>query len=86
MEEQYKTYKKVYDPKKGSDWLERKKKKADDHINQVLEIYATLKKSFAAILALAGEDKREFIEKEVNDIDEKKTIVEKVYPSVPLIN
>lgn len=78
LEDQFKTYKKIYDPKKGSDWLERKKKKAEENKKVALEIYEVIKKCFATIIALAGEDKREFMEKEIIDIDEKKQIVDKV--------
>lgn len=35
-------------------------------------------KCFATIVGLAGEDKREFMEKEILEIDERKTIIEKV--------
>lgn len=85
LEEQFKTYRKIYDPKKGFDWLERKKKKADDLKKQIVEMYDILKKSFANILALAGEDKREFMEKEVKEIDERRVIVEKVRQNCTLI-
>lgn len=78
LEDQFKTYKKIYDPKKGTDWLERKKKKAEEQKKLVLEIYAVIQKCFATIVGLAGEDKREFMEKEIIEIDERKIIVEKV--------
>lgn len=78
LDEQYKTYRKVYDPKKGADWLERKKKKAEDLKKQIEDIYNILKLCFSTILELAGEDKREFMEKEVKDIDERREIVPKV--------
>jgi len=78
LEDQFKTYKKIYDPKKGVDWLERKRKKAEENKKTALEIYVVIKKCFATIIALAGEDKREFMEKEINEIDEKKLIVDKV--------
>merc|ERR1711874_190416 len=39
LEEQLKTYRKIYDPKKGSDWLERKKKKAEELKKQIVELY-----------------------------------------------
>lgn len=78
LEEQYKSYKKIFDPKKGSDWLDRKKKKAEGCTNSVKEIYESIKKSFANIVALAGEDKREFMEKEVLEIDERSCILQKV--------
>lgn len=78
LEEQFKTYKKIYDPKKGSDWLERKKKKAEEQKKVAIEIYEVIKKCFSTIIALAGEDKREFMEKEINEIDERRLIVDKV--------
>lgn len=78
LEEQYKSYKKVFDPKKGADWLDRKKKKAETLAQTVKEHYTSIKSSFANIVALAGEDKREFMEKEVNEIDERSTILQKV--------
>lgn len=78
LEEQFKTYKRIYDPKKGTDWLERKKKKAAEFKKQALEIYEVIHKCFKTIISLAGEDKREFMEKEILEIDERKTITEKV--------
>lgn len=78
LEEQFKTFKRIYDPKKGSDWLERKKKKVAEFKKQGLEIYEIITKCFKTIVSLAGEDKREFMEKEILEIDERKTIIEKV--------
>jgi len=78
LEEQHNSYKKIYDPKKGSEWLDRKKKKADTLITSVRDMQAIIKKSFANIVALAGEEKREFMEKEVNEIEERSAIVKKV--------
>ncbi|XP_018019630.1 muscle-specific protein 300 kDa isoform X2 [Hyalella azteca] len=78
LEEQYKSYKKVFDPKKGAEWLDRKKKKAETLAATVKEHYNSIKGSFANIVALAGEDKREFMEKEVVEIDERSVIVQKI--------
>jgi len=78
MEEQFKTYKKIYDPKKGADWLERKKKKANELTKQINEIYDNITRAFKTIISLAGEDKRDFMEKEINDINDRKVILEKV--------
>jgi len=78
LEEQFKTYKKVFDPKKGSEWLDRKKKKAMGFSEAVTETYAAIKASFANIVALAGEEKRDFMVKEVNEIDERSLVVKKV--------
>ncbi|XP_071525118.1 muscle-specific protein 300 kDa-like [Panulirus ornatus] len=78
LEDQYKTYKKIYDPKKGSDWLERKKKKVEEYRKSGIEIYEIIKRCFKTIITLAGEDKREFMEKDILEIDERQTIVEKV--------
>ena len=77
LEEQFKSYKKVFDPKKGTEWLDRKKKKAEGLANGVKDIYTQIKSAFANIVALAGEDKREFMEKEVVEIDERSVIVQK---------
>jgi len=78
LDEQHKSYKKIYDPKKGGEWLDRKKKKAEGLNTSVKEMHATIKKSFANIVALAGEEKREFMEKEVNEIEERLGVVKKV--------
>uniref|UniRef100_A0A2P2HZN4 Chromosome partition protein Smc-like n=1 Tax=Hirondellea gigas TaxID=1518452 RepID=A0A2P2HZN4_9CRUS len=82
LEEQYKSYKKIFDPKKGAEWLDRKKKKADVLAISVKEHYGAIKTSFANIVNLAGEDKREFMEKEVLEIDERSTIVQKIEKSL----
>jgi len=78
LEEQYKTYKKVFDPKKGADWLERKKKKAEGHIKNILETKELINNSFTCIVALAGEDKRPFMEKEIKEIEERSVVVKQV--------
>jgi len=78
LEEQFKTYKKVYDPKKGTEWLDRKKKKAEAYVQSIKTTAEIVKTSFANIVALAGEEKREFMEKEVKEIDERSGIVKKV--------
>lgn len=78
LEEQFKSYKKIFDPKKGAEWLEKKKKKAETLASTVKDHYASIKSSFANIVALAGEDKREFMEKEVVEIDERSVIVQKI--------
>ncbi|KAF2369154.1 Spectrin repeat [Trinorchestia longiramus] len=78
LEEQYKSYKKVFDPKKGAEWLDRKKKKAETLASTVKEHYTAIKTSFGNIVALAGEDKREFMEKEVVEIDERSVILQKI--------
>lgn len=82
LEEQFKTYKKVFDPKKGTEWLDRKKKKADTFTQTVKDTYAAIKVSFANIVAMAGEEKREFMVKEVNEIDERSLVVKKVEESL----
>jgi len=78
LEDQFKTYKKIFDPKKGAEWLDRKKKKAESAIQSILATREIVKNSFANIVALAGEEKRDFMEKEVNEIDERAVIVQKV--------
>jgi len=78
LEEQYKTYKKIYDPKKGAEWLDRKKKKADGSIKLIIEDNELIKNSFEQIVSLAGEDKRPFMEKEVKEIAERSGVVKKV--------
>ncbi|KAG7167418.1 putative Spectrin repeat-containing protein 1 [Homarus americanus] len=78
LEEQFKTYKRIYDPKKGTDWLERKKKKAEDFKKTGVEIYTVIKGAFTTIVTLAGDDKREFMEKEINEIDERRIVIDKV--------
>jgi len=78
LEEQHKSYKKIYDPKKGSEWLDRKKKKAEGLNTSVRDMHDIIKKAFANIVALAGEEKREFMEKEINEIEERMCVVKKV--------
>jgi len=78
LEEQYKTYKKVFDPKKGADWLDRKKKKADGFVQLIVEQTELIKNAFEVVIKLAGEDKRPFMEKEVKDIQERSGVVKKV--------
>ena len=78
LEEQFKTYRKIYDPKKGADWLERKRKKAGELKKTIETSYEIITKCFATILSLAGEEKRDLLQKQIDEIDERKQILEKV--------
>jgi len=78
LEEQFKSYKKIFDPKKGSDWLDRKKKKAETFVVEIRDKKEIITKAFANIVALAGEEKRDFMEKEVKEIDERSAVVKNV--------
>lgn len=82
LEEQFKTYRKIYDPKKGADWLERKRKKAGELKKSIETSYEIITKCFATILALAGEEKRDLLQKQIDEIDERKQILEKVDTSL----
>jgi len=77
LEAEFKRYRKFYDPVMGAKKLaqkleiwEEEKKKADE----MLEI---IKKCYQTIIVLAGDDKKEFLDKEVAEVEEKRNIIEK---------
>jgi len=75
LENELKKYRKFYDPVMGDRKLaqklaiwEEEKKKAD-------EMMETIKKCYGTIIVLAGDDKKDFLDKEVAEVEDKRKII-----------
>jgi len=79
LEAEIKKYRKFYDPEVGAKKLavrkeiwEEQKKIADDVVD-------TMKKCYVTIIVLAGSEKKEFLDKEVGEVEEKCSIIGKCW-------
>jgi len=75
LENELKRYRKFFDPVMGAKKLaqkleiwEEEKKKADDMLE-------TIKKCYLTIIVLAGDDKKDFLDKEVAEVEEKRKVI-----------
>lgn len=77
LESDFKTYKKIFDPKIAVDQLRRRKALWEECKARANDMFKNMQKSYTTIVLLAGEDKREFLDREVNDIDERRNVIAK---------
>lgn len=77
LETEYKRYRKYYDPSTGSRKLTGKKGTWEEMKASSDEMYDQIKKCYNTIIILAGDDKKEFLDKEIAEVDEKRAIVGK---------
>lgn len=77
LEADYKKYRKFYDPQMFTKKLAQKKGMWDECKGKTDELLGTIKKCYATIMVLAGEEKKEFLDKEVAEVEEKMLIVGK---------
>jgi len=77
IENEMKRYRKFYDPVIGLKKLNQKKAIWDVEKKNSDEILGTMKKCYATIMVLAGDDKKEFLDKEVAEVEEKASILDK---------
>ncbi|XP_076044500.1 muscle-specific protein 300 kDa-like [Oratosquilla oratoria] len=77
LETEYKRYRKYYDPSTGSRKLTAKKATWEEMKASSDEMYEQIKKCYNTIIILAGEDKKEFLDKEIAEVNEKRAIVGK---------
>lgn len=76
MEAEFKRYRKFFDPTVGTKKFNQKKGILDEQKAKTEEMYNTMKKCYTTIVVLAGDDKKEFLDKEVGEVDEKKKILD----------
>lgn len=76
LEAELKRYRKFYDPAMGAKKLAQKKGIWEENKNKIEEMYTTIKRCYGTIIVLAGDDKKEFLDREVGEVDEKKKVVE----------
>ena len=65
LESDYKKYRKFYDPVMFAKKLTQKKGVWEECKGKVDEMFATIKKCYTTIIVLAGDEKKEFLDKEV---------------------
>lgn len=65
MEGEFKRYRKFYDPVMGTRKLTQKKAVWEDQKKMADEMFDNIKKCYNTIMILAGEDKKDFLDKEV---------------------
>jgi len=75
LENDFKKYRKFYDPEMFQKKLAQKKATLQDVKVVTEDIQTTLKKCYSTIMVLAGEEKKEFLDKEVADVDDKCKVV-----------
>jgi len=77
LENEFKKYRKFYDPSFFAKKLDAKKSLWEENKVKCDEILATAKKCYLTIIVLAGDEKKEFLDKEVAEVEEKMQIVNK---------
>lgn len=77
LEAEIKRYRKFFDPAMGTKKLNQKKGVWEEHKAKAEDMLATIKKCYATIIVLAGDDKKEFLDKEVADVEDKMSIIGK---------
>ncbi|KAB7500414.1 hypothetical protein Anas_12615 [Armadillidium nasatum] len=77
LENEFKLYKKIFDPKVSYDVIRKRRLVLEECKARANDMFKNMQKSYTTIVLLAGEDKREFLDREVNDIDEKRNVIAK---------
>jgi len=77
LEDQLKSYRKFYDPEVGKKKLEQKRVIWKENKDKLEDMLATIKKCYKTIIVLAGEEKKDFLDKEVSTVEDKLSIIKK---------
>lgn len=77
LESDFKKYRKFYDPQMFAKKLAQKKEVWEDCKKRSDEMLQNIKKCYDTIIVLAGEEKKEFLDREVAEVEEKIQIVER---------
>jgi len=77
LESDFKKYRKFYDPQMFAKKLSQKKEMWEDCKKRSDEMLGNIKKCYETIIVLAGDEKKEFLDREVAEVEEKLQIVEK---------
>jgi len=77
LEDQLKSYRKFYDPEVGKKKLEQKRAIWKENKDKLEDMLATIKKCYKTIIVLAGEEKKDFLDKEVSTVEDKLSIIKK---------
>jgi len=77
LEDQLKSYRKFYDPEVGKKKLEQKRVIWKENKDKLEDMLATIKKCYKTIIILAGEEKKDFLDKEVSNVEDKLGVIKK---------
>jgi len=77
LEDELKKYRKFYDPEVGKKKLEQKRAIWKDNKDKLEDMFATIKKCYQTIIVLAGDDKKDFLDKEVAAVEDKLSVIKK---------
>ncbi|KAG7167419.1 uncharacterized protein LOC121868280 [Homarus americanus] len=77
LESELKRYRKFYDPVMGSRKLAQKRNTWEEQKKLADEMFENIKKCYTTIIVLAGDDKKDFLDKEVSEVEEKRAVIEK---------
>lgn len=77
LEDELKKYRKFYDPEVGKKKLEQKRAIWKDNKDKLEDMFNTIKKCYNTIIVVAGDEKKEFLDKEVAQVEDKLTIIGK---------
>ncbi|KAK8749169.1 hypothetical protein OTU49_015712 [Cherax quadricarinatus] len=77
LEGELKRYRKFFDPVMGARKLAQKRTTWEEQKQLADDMFANIKKCYNTIIVLAGDDKKEFLDKEVADVEDKRNVIEK---------
>merc|ERR1719370_270758 len=77
LEGEFKRYRKFFDPDMGTKKFQQKKALWEDKKKACEEMHETIKACFDKIVVVAGDEKKDYLEKEVAEVVEKMTIIKK---------
>jgi len=77
LEDELKKYRKFYDPEVGRKKLEQKRGIWKENKDKLEDMLTTIKRCYKTIIVLAGEEKKDFLDKEVADVEEKLKVIGK---------
>ncbi|MCL4126854.1 UNVERIFIED_CONTAM: hypothetical protein GTU68_031187 [Idotea baltica] len=77
LESEYKKYRKFYDPQMGAKKLMQRKLLLEECKLKANDMFTNIERCYNTIVVLAGEEKKEFLDREVNEVNEKRAIIEK---------
>jgi len=77
LEGEFKRYRKFFDPDMGTKKFEQKKKLWEDKKKSCDEMLETINNCFKTIVVVAGEEKKDYLEKEVAEVVDKMGIIKK---------
>jgi len=75
LENELKKYRKFFEPEQAKKKLEQKRVVWKEQKDKLEDMFATIKKCYQTIVVLAGPEKKDFLDKEVSDVEEKISVI-----------